>query len=272
VTAVVGADGGGSGLAREAHGRTVPWAVLAGVAAAWVAAAAAALTGRAAWLGHDRLIEGSLPLPFALVLFVAAWQLMIVAMMLPSTLPMLRLYGGAASRDERPRMARVAFVGGYATVWTVFGALAFVGDATVHQVVDSTPILAAHPWWVAAGLLAVAGAAQFLPLTEACLHSCRHPVAYLLHAYRPGVRAGYELGRSHGFYCLGCCWGLMLVMFAAGVANLAWMAALTAVMVYAKVGRRGDALLPAVGVVLMVWAVLVAVHPAWLPTALSGVH
>jgi predicted metal-binding membrane protein len=63
----------------------------------------------------------------------------------------------------------------------------------------------------------------------------------------------------------------MLVMFAAGVANLWWMAALTAVMVYEKTGRSGDRAVPVVGVVLLSWAVLVFAHPAWLPTAFAGV-
>jgi predicted metal-binding membrane protein len=63
----------------------------------------------------------------------------------------------------------------------------------------------------------------------------------------------------------------MLVMFAAGVANVAWMAALTAVMVSEKVGGRGPRLASAVGVVLMVWAAFVLAHPMWLPAALSGV-
>src|SRR5262249_28593936 len=78
--------------------------------------------------------------------------------------------------------------------------------------------------------------------------------------------------RAHGFYCLGCCWALMLVMFAAGVANLVWMAALTAVTAYAKVGRRGEGLLHVTGLTLVVWGCVVAADPGWLPTAIAGVR
>jgi predicted metal-binding membrane protein len=57
----------------------------------------------------------------------------------------------------------------------------------------------------------------------------------------------------------------MLVGFAAGVANLWWMAALTALMAYEKVGRHGDALVPVVGTGFIALAALVLVHPGWLP-------
>jgi predicted metal-binding membrane protein len=241
------------------------------VAAAWVVALIAEAGGRSSGFHHDALLEGSLPLVLALGVFIAAWQLMIVAMMLPSTLPMVRLFGNASSAHPEPGRAQAAFLGGYVLVWTTFGAIAFVGDAGLHRTVDATPWLAERPWVVAGALLVAAGGAQFLPLTQACLRSCRHPFAYLLHRFRPGTRAGFQLGRDHGLYCLGCCWGLMLVMFAAGVANLSWMAGLTAVMVYEKVGRHGQRLAPIVGVVLVAWGVLVAAHAGWLPHALSGV-
>ena len=96
--------------------------------------------------------------------------------------------------------------------------------------------------------------------------------AFLLPRYRRGTAAAFRLGRQHGVFCLGCCWALMLVMFAAGVANLAWMALLGTVMAYEKVAARGERVVPVVGVTLLTWAALVAAHPAWLPHALAGVH
>src|SRR5207247_2335928 len=76
-------------------------------------------------------------------------------------------------------------------------------------------------------------------------------------------------------FCLGCCWALMLLLFVVGTASLWWMAALTAVMVYEKVAPRGRRATPAVGVGLLALAVLVAIHPGWLPSPLppaSGRH
>jgi len=59
-----------------------------------------------------------------------------------------------------------AFLGGYALIWTMFGWAAFVGDAVLHNIVDRTPWLAAHPWLIARGVLAGAGAFQFTALKD----------------------------------------------------------------------------------------------------------
>ena len=97
------------------------------------------------------------------------------------------------------------------------------------------------------------------------------PGAYLLRHYRRGTAEAFRTGREHGLFCLGCCWALMLVMFAAGVTNLVWMAGLAAVMAYEKTGRWGRQLTPVVGAALLAWAALVLAHPAWLPHGLAGI-
>jgi predicted metal-binding membrane protein len=250
--------------------RRVPLVVPAAIIGAWALALAAQMGSRAALLHHDALLEGGPPLGAALGLFLLAWQVMVAAMMLPSTIPMLRLFAAASADQERPRAVLGAFIGGYAVVWTAFGTLALLFDGGVHHAVDATPWLGRRPWLVAGVVLAGAGLFQFSSLKDRCLDQCRHPGAYLLRHYRRGQAEAFRLGRGHGLFCLGCCWALMLLMFAAGVANLAWMAALTAVMVYEKAGRHGRRLTPVVGVTLLAWSVLVLAHPAWLPRALSG--
>jgi len=252
------------------HARRVPPAIPVAIAAAWALALIAQATGRAASLHHDALIHSALPVWAALGLFLVAWQAMIAAMMLPSSLPMIRLFGQASASQDRPGTVMATFLGGYALVWTGFGAMAFLGDVGLHHLVDSTPWLHDHPWLVAGNMLALAGTFQFSPLKDRCLRECRHPGAYLLQHYRRGVAGAFRLGTGHGTFCLGCCWALMLLMFAAGVANLWWMAALTAVMVYEKVGRHGDRIVVPLGVILFGLAVLVLAHPAWLPAAFSA--
>jgi predicted metal-binding membrane protein len=191
--------------------------------------------------------------------------------MLPSSVPMARHYTGVVRRQGLGRRAFYVFLAGYALVWTVFGALAFLGDLNLHRLVDGTPWLGAHPWLIAGATLAVAGGFQFSSLKDRCLTQCRQPYAFLVHQRIRGVQTPFLLGRNHGMYCLGCCWALMLLMFAAGVANLVWMAGLAAVMIYEKVGRRGESLAPVVGCVLLAWAVVVLIHPTWLPQGLAGV-
>ena len=178
---------------------------------------------------------------------------------------MLRLFRAASASVTRPAAAFRAFVGGYLSLWGLFGAAAFVQDVGVHRVVDRTPWLGTHPWVVAGAALALAGAFQFSPLKERCLSRCRHPGAYLLRHYRRGTAAAFRLGWAHRLFCLGCCWALMLVMFGAGVANLWWMAALTALMVYEKVGRQGDQVAHLAGGVLLAVAALVLLHIPGFP-------
>ncbi len=244
---------------------TVLWLI----AGAWTLALATHLTGVAHALHHDKLIEGGTALPAALGLFVVAWQVHVAAMMLPSSLPMIRLFNRASEQQPRADAVRIAFLGGYIAVWTVFGILAFVGDIGIHRAVDAWPWLSDHDWYIAGITLVIAGAFQFSDLKEKCLDECRHPAAYLMRHYRRGVSEAFSMGWGHGMFCLGCCWALMLVMFGAGIANLVWMAPLALVMLIEKAGRGGQRLVAPVGIALLALGLLVLVHPGWLPAVMA---
>lgn len=252
--------------------RLAPWPVLVAIAVAWAVAVAAEATDRGAALHHHNLVEGGSSLWAALFLFLLAWQAMIAAMMLPSSLPLIRLFGAVSRSQDHVYRVRGAFLGGYVAVWTAFGALAFLGDADLLHTVDAVPWLAERPWLISASALALAGAFQFSDLKDKCLSKCRHPAPYLLGHYRRGTGGAFRLGFGHGVFCLGCCWALMLVMFVAGVAMLWWMAALTAVMVYEKTGRYGRELTPLVGVTLLALAAVAFAHPPWFPTLPAHAH
>jgi predicted metal-binding membrane protein len=240
------------GAVPAATDRRRPLVVIVAIAVAWAVAIAADVLGASRLVHHDTLIDGGPPLLAAVALFVVAWQLMIVAMMLPSSLPLVRLYGAIAAGQERPGRSTAALLSGYAAVWTAFGVAAFLLDVVVHRIVHSLPWLQVHPHVIAGSVLVVAGAFQFTDLKDRCLRECRHPVPFLMSHYERGPRAAFGLGVAHGLFCLGCCWALMLVGFASGVANLWWMAALTAVMVYEKTGRRGREAVAPIGVSLLI--------------------
>ena len=112
-------------------------------------------------------------------------------------------------------------------------------------------------------MLALAGAFQFTKLKDACLDKCRHPGQFLLRFYERGTGGGFRLGARHGAFCLGCCWALMLVMFAVGVASLAWMAVLTALMVWEKTRPSGARSVPVTGVALLGAASIVLMYSAY---------
>ena len=267
-------------MSLAARNRRFPPVILAAIAAAWMVAIFAQSTGGTGLShGHDHSPEHGLPLwlvvllpPFwiAVIVFLLAWQVMIAAMMLPSSLPMIRLFTAASAHQPHATRVRLAFLAGYATVWSGFGTVAFLADVVLQHVLDGVPWLDARPWVVAGSVLVTAGAFQFSSLKDRCIEQCRHPGPFLMRRYRRGARGGYLLGREHGLFCLGCCWALMLLMFVAGLASLVWMAALAAVMYYEKAGRHGPRLVPVVGIVLVAWGGLVLLHPTWLPHVLAG--
>jgi predicted metal-binding membrane protein len=249
--------------------RRLPRVVPVAIGLSWAVALVAEATGTSALVHHNAL-EGDLPLWVALGVAVAAWPVMTAAMMLPSSVPMVRLFAAVSGAQPRPRLVLAWFLAGYGVVWTAFGVVALAGDAVLHRVVHAVPWLEAREFLVGAGVLALAGAFQFSGLKERCLVECRHPAAFLMPRYRRGSGPAFRLGLAHGLFCLGCCWALMLVLFATGVGELWWMAALTAVMVAEKVARGGRRLAPVVGLVLLGWAGLVAAQPAWLPAVFVG--
>jgi predicted metal-binding membrane protein len=240
---------------------TLLWPIFA----AWALAIIADAAGEGRALHHDALIEGSVPRWAGAILFLFAWQIMITAMMLPTSLPLIRLFNRAAADQPQADVVRAAFVSGYVLIWTVFGALAFFGDVAVHESVDHWMWLREHTWLIGGSTLVIAGAFQFSDLKKKCLSECRHPAAFLLKHYKRGIGEAFRIGRQHGFFCLGCCWALMLVGFAVGVANLAWMAVLTALMLFEKTGPSGDRGVVPIGLGFIALGALVLLHPGWLP-------
>lgn len=257
----------GSSASPRRWARGLPVPILVAIGLAWAAAVAAQLSGAGALAHHDELLEGGPPPLAAGLIFLLAWQLMIAAMMLPTSLPLIRLYSSASSGAPRATGAMAAFLGGYALVWSAFGALAFGFDAGLHAAVDASPLLQDYDWALAGAVLALAGAFQFTSLKDACLDKCRHPAQFLIRYYERGVGGGLKLGTRHGLYCVGCCWALMLVMFAVGVTSLLVMAVLTALMVYEKTHPTGARAVPVTGLLLLGLAAWVLAYSAWASSA-----
>jgi predicted metal-binding membrane protein len=234
------------------------------IAAAWAVCLWAELTGYAAQLHHHALYESGRPYWLAALVVLAAWQFMTAAMMLPSSLGFIRLYAATAGRAPDFPLALSLFLGGYFAVWTAFALAAFTGDMQLHRLVAGWPWLAAHAALIPVATLALAAVYQFTPLKDACLKACRHPGIYLMRHYRRGALNGLRLGFGHALFCLGCCWALMLVMFAAGVAHLAWMGVLAAIMFVEKATPWGNRIVAPAGVVLAALAAIALLAPGAL--------
>ena len=245
-----------------------PWVL---VIAAWTAVLLATLTKQNSLINHNYLLTQShLSWFVALVVFLVSWQVMTVAMMLPSSMPLISVIVHASRRRRYPWVMQATFLVGYACVWTVFAFAAFLLDTLVHWLVSNWFWLYMHSWLIGAVIFAIAGGFQFLPLKERCVKQCRSPLSFFTRYYRQGVDPGWHLGLRHGIFSLGSCWALMFVMFGIGQGSIVWMAVLTGLMVVEKTYPGGQLLSPLLGTALLLLAVLWMIHPVWL-LAGSGV-
>jgi len=257
----------GRAPARGSQRKPVLWPWLL-VALAWGVLVLASLTHQTYLLDHHYLLQASgLPWLAALEVFLLCWQLMTIAMMLPSSMPMVRLVVFAGRRQACPLAVPLAFLAGYAVIWTAFALGAFLGDTCIHLLVAHWSWLAEHTWLIGSVTFFLAGFFQFSPLKGRCLDMCRAPLGFFMHHYRKGVESAWSLGLRHGGYCLGCCWALMLVMFGVGVGSLAGMLALTGAMVIEKTMPGGKRLSPFIGIILILLGILWFAHPYWLQRA-----
>jgi predicted metal-binding membrane protein len=211
----------------------------------------------------------------ALFLF-AMWAVMMVGMMTPSVTPMVLLYQRIAQQANAAGHGFAPagwFLGGYLVAWTLFAAVATLAQWALESVALLSPMMSSTSNRFGGAVLVIAGVWQWLPLKDACLSRCRAPLSFVQQhgGFQQRASGSLRLGFLHGMYCIGCCWALMALMLAVGLASLVWMGALGAAMYYERVGRHGRTLTPVLGVALIAWGIVVAAHPAWLPGILGGV-
>lgn len=184
-----------------------------------------------------------------LVLLWAMWAVMMTGMMLPSAAPMIVLAGGG----------RAYFMAlGYVIVWAVFSAGATALQALLMRLLIVTPMMELSSRRATAILLALAGLYQLTPLKRACLTTCQAPMAFLARRWRSGAAGALQMGVEHGVYCVGCCWALMLLLFAGGVMSLTTIAALTVFVAFEKlvpIGPWGARISGGVLIALAFWVV-----------------
>jgi predicted metal-binding membrane protein len=197
------------------------------------------------------------------VLHATGWLLMIVAMMLPTTLPLLEKFRRMTQGRGDAASLLALVVAGYVGVWFAFGLVAHALDRLLLDATPASPWLVANGWIVGAAVIAGAGAFQFTELKRRCLEKCRTPLSFVMQHWRGGHerRSALALGLHHGAFCLGCCWALMLLMFVVGTGSIGWMLALGAAMAVEKNAMWGRRISAPLGIALLaVAAATVAVN------------
>jgi predicted metal-binding membrane protein len=181
------------------------------------------------------------------------WVVMMIAMMLPSALPMIFAFAQVTAERERTASRAgllVLFVAAYLAVWSAFGVAAAAAEWLLqgHGLVRDGGL--ANPLYAGA-LLVVAGLYQWSTAKGVCLSRCRSPSDFVREHYRGGYRGAFALGLAHGAFCVGCCWVLMLLAWVGGTMNLAWMVVLTLFVAAERMLRMRAALLHASAIALL---------------------
>jgi predicted metal-binding membrane protein len=149
----------------------------------------------------------------------------------------MQMFYRMTGRRENRKTLLALVIAGYLGVWLGFGVLVHSADWILHQVVaEKVAIIDERPWIIAAPTLVLAGVYQFTPLKYHCLDKCRSPLAFISEHWhgQDASRESVQLGINHGVFCIGCCWSLMVVMFAVGLGNLGWMLLLGVIMALEK--------------------------------------
>ena len=200
--------------------------------------------------------------------YLGIWVTMMAAMMLPSVAPMVLLFDRVTSeraRRELPYVPTWIFTLAYLAVWTAYGLVAY-GVYRGGRALDPGFLA----WdrggpYVVGTLIAMAGLYELTPLKSVCLRHCRSPLHFVVAGWRDGVGGALRMGVEHGVYCVGCCWGLMVILFALGVMSLVWMVGVAVLIFAQKVAPYGERLSRVLAVAFVAAGIWIAASPGSVP-------
>jgi predicted metal-binding membrane protein len=206
------------------------------------------------------------------LIFTGMWLVMMVAMMLPSTYPILLLHRTVYSkRSPQSRGGTFPFAAGYFLVWTATGVIFYGLYVLIGRFRAATPGSEQTVLRTAGVALLLSGLYQWSSLKRACLKHCRNPLHFVAEHWHDGAVGAFRMGAAHGIYCFGCCWGLMMILFVMGVMHLGWMAAIGALILLEKLIPNGRRIPQFIGAVFMLVGAVVAFFPDVLSRLSSAV-
>ena len=212
------------------------------------------------YLQMSPMDEMAMPVAFSpwtaadFALNVAIWWVMMPGMMLPSAAPMILTFATVNRRKRtrgQPFVPTAVFTTGYLIAWGLFGIAATVANWGLEQTALMSPMTQRLTPALGAAVIIVADVYQLTPFKYVCLTNCRSPFDFVLNHWRDGPVGALRMGFEHGLYCLGCCWFLMALLFAAGTMSVLWMAAITAFVLTEKLFPAGQWIARVSGLVMM---------------------
>jgi predicted metal-binding membrane protein len=208
------------------------------VIACWIWIGAMSVDMYAAMSGTSRWMMTEVWDASHVLLLLAMWTAMMVGMMLPSAAPMLLLYARVVRGTAHESRKIGAFAAGYAIVWFGFSLVAVFLQLWLRSRLLLSPMMELSGA-ATAGAMLLAGAYQLTGLKRSCLDQCRTPATFIAEHWRKGVSGALRMGLLHGAFCVGCCWALMLLLFAGGIMNLWVIAAITNFVLIEKLAPYG---------------------------------
>ena len=208
----------------------------------------------------------SIPWTFQHALIVILmWWVMMIAMMLPSASPMVLLYVRVMQHSQKSSVSKkliptAYFVAGYLLIWLLFSLLVTLLQWQLEQQDLLSMSLISNNRWISGGLLIAAGTYQFSPLKTACLKFCRSPAQFIADYMQKGKFGAIKMGLRHGCFCLGCCWGLMLLLFVGGVMNLLWIVALSILVILEKMLPDNHILTLSLNYIFIIWGLAILIN------------
>src|SRR5262249_19521234 len=202
-------------------------------------------------------------------LFLVIWVIMMVAMMLPTALPMILTFHKVQAANRQPRDAFVStwvFVAAYLVVWAFAGLAAYVGMLAAEAAIVRVALSPTTTVQIGGAIIVAAGIYQLTPLKDVCLSKCRKPIDFIVTSWRDGATSALEMGLLHGAYCLGCCWLLFVILFPLGIMNVGAMAAVTLIILAEKTMPWPRFAPYAAAGALVLYGALVIASPQLLPT------
>ena len=194
---------------------------------------------------------------FALLFLM--WSVMMIAMMTPSILPMLMLFTTLNARNKskgKDTSSTLLLLAGYLMSWVLFSLVITLPEYAMHKSGLLNPMMEPTHAYLGSVMLIIAGIYQFTPFKDACLTVCQSPLTFLMNNWKDGNLGAFLVGYKHGFYCIGCCWALMLTLFALGVMNIMWVMVLTIFVLFEKLSYKNPLLFRRVaGYAFILWGI-----------------
>jgi predicted metal-binding membrane protein len=196
------------------------------------------------------------------ILLFLMWLVMMIAMMTPSVSPLVLIFARInrqRKQQAHPFVNAAFLMGGYFSAWAIFSLVATGLQWLLQQASLLSPDMITTSKIFGGIVLIASGIFQFTPLKQACLGHCRSPLDFVLQHWKEGKRGALKMGIENGFYCLGCCWMLMVLLFVTGIMNLLWVSIIALFVLVEKIFSQIKWVPYVAGAFLILYGILILI-------------